>query len=257
MKYFLYRNQPLSYLEYGNPSGFPIIVQHGMIASIKDDSLFTDCLKKRARIICVARPGYGQSSPIFLDNYKEWGEIIYSLAKELSLEKFDILSSSAGSPYGYAIGITCPDLVRNIYVYSGIPALYNENVQSKWPYPIIKDISQQEAEKIAFDMFFANMPEEMAHIPYIEDSIKNNCFGVGQELRIRFEDWGFDLSDIKAKVYMQHCKQDEIVPFETAEITARLLSDCHLNLVDEGSHFSVESYQDFIEETVVPNIYES
>ncbi|QIK58315.1 alpha/beta hydrolase [Dysgonomonas sp. HDW5A] len=247
-------NHSLAYTDFGNKDGIPLIVQHGMIASIKDEYLFGNHLKESARIICVARPGYGESSPFVMDSYLEWGHIISILANDLSLETFDIFSSSAGAPYGYAIGKVCSDKVRNMYIFSGTPALYDEEVQSGWPYPIVTNLSVEDSRKIAYDIFFADIPYELSNNDDIKDSKNNNCFGVGQDLRIRFRDWGFTLSDIKAKVFMQHSKKDEVQPYKTAIRTSQLLPDCTLELLENGVHFSVESFQSFIEKTIIKQI---
>ena len=82
----------------------------------------------------------------------------------------------------------------------------------------------------------------------------NNCFGEGQNLRIRFKNWGFTLSDIKAKVFMQHSKKDEVLSYIMAEKTTKLLCDCELELLEEGGHFTVEGYESFIQNTVIKNI---
>ena len=53
----------LSYTEYGDQGSFPILAQHGPIASISDFHLFGSLIDMGARLICAARPGYGESSP--------------------------------------------------------------------------------------------------------------------------------------------------------------------------------------------------
>ncbi len=53
----------LAYAEYGNTNGYPILVQHGSIASIDDHELFDRLVQLKTRLICIARPGYGGSSP--------------------------------------------------------------------------------------------------------------------------------------------------------------------------------------------------
>jgi len=70
----------LAYNDFGNKDGFPILVQHGSLASIKDIDYFTD-LSKVARVICIARPGYGESSPYVLKNLLEYGEIVAKLIR--------------------------------------------------------------------------------------------------------------------------------------------------------------------------------
>jgi pimeloyl-ACP methyl ester carboxylesterase len=82
----------------------------------------------------------------------------------------------------------------------------------------------------------------------------NNCFGEGQNLRIRFRDWGFILSDIKAKVFMQHSKKDDVLPYIMAERTAKLLCNCEFDLLEEGKHFTNEGFYSFIQNTVITNI---
>jgi len=82
-------------------------------------------------------------------------------------------------------------------------------------------------------------------------TMANNCFGEGQNLRLRFKDWGFTLSDIKAKVYMQHSKKDEVLPYTMAERTAKLLCNCEFELLEDGSHFSGDGYESFLQNTVM------
>ena len=61
----------LSYAEYGKQDGFPILVQHGLIASIRDYHLFDRLLEAGAHLVCIARPGYGESSPYRLSTQGE------------------------------------------------------------------------------------------------------------------------------------------------------------------------------------------
>ena len=113
----------LSYAEYGNKNGFPILIQHGLIASITDYDLFDRLIQLGARLICIARPGYGTSSPYLLQNMAEWAEIVTVLIDELQLSQFDVLGMSSGAPYSYVLGYRFPQKVRNIYIFSGIPAM--------------------------------------------------------------------------------------------------------------------------------------
>jgi pimeloyl-ACP methyl ester carboxylesterase len=139
-------------------------------------------------------------------------------------------------------------------VYSGTPALYDTKVQKNWPFPIPGEMTVDDSQKIAFEVFFSFFSEEEKKQNFVKDSMANNCFGEGQNLRIRFKDWGFTLSDIKAKVYMQHSKKDDVLPYIMAKRTAKLLYDCELELLEEGSHFTGEGYESFIRNTVIKNI---
>ena len=236
----------LGYAEYGDPNGYPILIQHGLIASIKDYQIFKRLIDTGARLICVARPGYGESSPYMMKNIAEWGEIVSGLVNELGLSQFDVLGISSGAPYSYAIGYKLPDRVRNLFILSGTPALYDDTVLSFWPYPVQKKTTIAEMQKLAHDLFFSHLSKEDLARDEIKDSMINDCFGIALDLKLRCIDWGFQLSDVKAKVYMRHSKSDNSVPFITAEITSKLLPNCRFEIRENDVHFSQQVLDDFI-----------
>ena len=150
----------LSYSDIGNRNGFPILVQHGLIASIEDYDLFESLMLLGARLISIARPGYGESSPYTMQNISEWGEIVAVLTEHMQLSKFDVLGMSSGAPYSYSIGYHFPSSARNIFIFSGIPALYDDEIVSHWPYEVKRNASISEMEKLAFDLFFSGLSQE-------------------------------------------------------------------------------------------------
>ena len=247
VKHFVeYKNgNALSYLEFGDRNGYPILIQHGIVASIKDHHLFTRLIKAGNRLISAARPGYGQSSPYQMANIAEWGEIVSILVADLNLAQFDVLGMSSGAPYSYAIGYKLPNKVRNIYIFSGTPALFDDQVLKYWPYPIHKNASISDMAKVAKEVFFPNVTEEELSKNDIKDSMMNDCFGIAQDLRLRCMGWGFLLSDLKATVYWEHSRVDQEVPFITAELTAKMIPNCQLRIRD-GEHFSEERLDQFI-----------
>jgi pimeloyl-ACP methyl ester carboxylesterase len=245
----LYKNgNTISYSEFGDKSGYPILIQHGLIASIEDYDLFEGLIDQGKKLISIARPGYGDSSPYLMKNVAEWGEIVSVLVDQLQLSQFDILGMSSGAPYSYSIGYAFPDKARNIFIFSGIPALYDETVVSHWPYPVSKDASIAEMEKLANDLFFSGLSPEDKLKRDIKDSMMNNCFGPALDLRIRGMDWGFKLSNVNQKVYMEHSRSDE--GFMTAEITSRMLPNCEFLVREIEGHFSKELLNDFIKKVM-------
>lgn len=239
-----------SFSEYGDTNGYPILVQHGMIASISDYHLFDSLIEAKRRLICIARPGYGESSPYQMENIAEWGDIVSVLVDNLGLTRFDVFGISSGAPYCYSIGHKMKEKVQNIYIFSGTPALFDDRVLKLWPYPVNKNASITEMKKVAKDVFFSNVTKEDMVKNDIRDSMMNDCFGIAQDLRIRCMDWGFSLSEIKGAVYMEHSRTDKDVPFATAEMTAKMLPNCHLK-TREGDHFSEEILAQFIKNTML------
>ena len=247
-----YKNgNSLSYAEYGDKKGYPVLVQHGLIASIRDYHLFDSLIKFGIRLISIARPGYGESSPYSMINIAEWGEIVSILVDELKLSHFDILGMSSGAPYSYSIGYKLPDKVRNIFIFSGIPALYDDSVLAVWPYEVNKNADIPLLEKLARDLFFSNLSQEALSQNDIKDSMRNHGFGIALDFKIRCNPWGFLLSDITENVYMQHCKLDNQVPFAAAEITSKLLPNCRFEIRESGDHFSTEILDNFIKSTML------
>jgi len=252
----LYKNgNSLSYTEYGDKNGYPILIQHGLIASINDYHLFERLIELGTHLISIARPGYGESSPYIMNNIAEWADIVSILIDELKLSHFDILGMSSGAPYSYSIGYKFPDKVRNIYIFSGIPALCDEKILSFWPYEVKKNAAIAEMEKLAYELFFSNLSKEDLTKNDIKDSMMNNCFGIAQDLKLRCMDWGFSLSNVTENVYMRHSKSDNAVPFITAEMTSKLLPNCKFEIRENDVHFSNEVLDDFIR-TVMAKHYE-
>jgi len=247
-QHLVYANShTLSFADYGDPQGFPLLVQHGLIASIGDSRLFHRLTDAGVRVICVARPGYGESSPYALRDMAEWGDLAAALAAKLQLSQFDVLGISSGAPYSYAIGYRLPEQVRHIYILSGTPALYDARIAALWPYPLDKSASITDLQHLAHDLFFARLSEDDAQRPDIRDSRMNACFGIAQDFKLRCHDWGFRLADVHALVYMQHSRDDDHVPFRTAEITAELLPNCRFEAREHGGHFSQALADDFFE----------
>jgi hypothetical protein len=153
---------------------------------------------------------------------------------------------SSGAPYSYAIGYRLPDKARNIFIFSGIPALYDENILSHWPYEVTKNASMAEMEKLSYELFFSNLSRQALERSDIKDSMQHQCFGIAQDLKLRCIDWGFQLSEVRENVYMQHSRMDREVPFLTAEMTAKLLPNCQLEIREQGEHFTKESLDNFM-----------
>lgn len=243
----------LAYADFGNPDGFPILIQHGLIASIREQTLFRRLSETGARLISIARPGYGDSAAYAMRNIAEWGELVETVLDKLELDRFDVLGISSGAPYSYALSFRFPKRVRTLFILSGVPALYDENVLSFWPYPVNKNASVVEMQKLAYEIFFAHLSEAERSGDDIRDSMMNACFGVAQDLKLRCIDWGFQLSDVQSRVIMRHSRADMDVPLAAAEITASLLPDCRLEIRENDPHFSQEVLDDFTNTVISAN----
>jgi pimeloyl-ACP methyl ester carboxylesterase len=254
MKYLKTEKYTLSYCDYGAPDGYPILVQHGLIASIKDGELFERLTSAGARVICIARPGYGDSSPYEMLNIGEWGQMVAELVNALGLKQFDVLGMSSGAPYSYAIGRALPDAARMIYIFSGIPAMYDDGVLAKWPYPVKKNAKLNEMKKLAHGLFFSNLSSEDLKRNDTKDSMANEGFGIALDFCLRCMDWGFSMNEINQKVIMRHGRFDLGVPLITAEMTAAMLPNASLKVEETDIHFSQETLDVFFTSDIIPRM---
>ena len=93
----------LAYLEVGDPSGPLVIHNHGGPSSRLEARLFaraaTEC---GLRLVCVDRPGIGQSSPQKPRTYEGWAEDLITIADSLGHEHFGVTGWSEGGPWALA-----------------------------------------------------------------------------------------------------------------------------------------------------------
>src|SRR4051812_15550026 len=93
----------LAYAEWGLLDGAPVFFFHGSpggrLTRYGDDPLYRE---RGIRLITADRPGIGRSSPMPGRSVVDWAGDVEELADHLGLERFAMVSFSAGSPYGLA-----------------------------------------------------------------------------------------------------------------------------------------------------------
>ena len=93
----------LTYLEVGDPNGPLVIHNHGGPSSRLEACLLADfASKNRLRLVCVDRPGMGQSSPQKARSYSGWADDLVTLADALGHHEFGVTGWSEGGPWALA-----------------------------------------------------------------------------------------------------------------------------------------------------------
>ena len=102
----------LTYDEFGDPDGLPVIFNHGIGSSRlhrgADDGL-TAALG--VRMLSVDQPGQGGSTPQPGRRLVSWGADVEQLADALGLDRFHVAGHSLGGPHALAIAAHLPDRV--------------------------------------------------------------------------------------------------------------------------------------------------
>ncbi|WP_296346333.1 alpha/beta hydrolase [Reyranella sp.] len=93
----------LACLEVGNPSGPLILHNHGGPSSRLEARLFAgSAAKNRLRLVCVDRPGIGQSTRQKDRTYAGWADDLTTIADALGYKEFGVTGWSEGGPWALA-----------------------------------------------------------------------------------------------------------------------------------------------------------
>ena len=100
----------LSYVEFGNKDGYPVLYFHGTPSSCLEPSTIGDdvFIKHHLRVISPSRPGMGQSDEHKNRTFIDWTADTIALADHLGIEQFAILGYSGGAPYTLACTLKIP-----------------------------------------------------------------------------------------------------------------------------------------------------
>ncbi len=111
----------LAYCEVGNPRGPLVIHNHGGPSSRLEAFLFADAASKCGlRLICVDRPGIGQSSPQANRTYAGWADDLTAIADALGHRTFGVTGWSEGGPWALAAAAYIdPDRLRHVTNIAG------------------------------------------------------------------------------------------------------------------------------------------
>lgn len=236
----LNNDHKISYQTYGKGEN-TIILFHGLVGgSWLDPDTLPHINEANVRIVALERVGYGSSSQFELNNVNDWEPIIWQVIKELNITAADVIGISAGAPYAYASAFFLPNIIKKIWILSGVPAVYEESILAHY-----KENDQIEYKKFLEtdvseiqDYYVKQLQSYLNHfrengkrhfIKTIEENINQKCYGMALESKLQILPWNIDLSKINQPVVMYHSKEDEMIPFMAAKEMSRNFKTCLFN----------------------------
>jgi hypothetical protein len=112
-------NRLLTWFEYGDPEGLPIIIFEsigGALPNHQDSTQYY--LEKKLRIIVIIRPGYGSSTSKEKISYKNFSHDVVELLDHLRLKKVSVIGYSLGGAYGSVFAACYPERVNHLGLFS-------------------------------------------------------------------------------------------------------------------------------------------
>jgi pimeloyl-ACP methyl ester carboxylesterase len=229
----------LAYLEVGDPDGPLVIHNHGGPSSRFEARLLANSASKnRLRLICVDRPGMGQSSPQKARSYSGWADDLVATAEALGYQEFGVTGWSEGGPWALAAAAYIDSLrllalrfkagFRLMYATVGIAAKHFRGSFIKQLRKSVNDYDRQILLRPEIETAFSEACAE--------------CFAQGSDGLVRdaellYRSWAFDVATIERRVHMWQGLDDRLVPDPITKAVADRMPGAAWHPVEGAGHF--------------------
>ncbi|WP_413664576.1 alpha/beta hydrolase [Microbulbifer sp. ANSA003] len=258
----------LTYDDYGDPNGWPVLFNHGFSDSrlIRNpDKDLTASLG--VRIISVDQPGVGGSSPHRGRRMVDWGSDIEELVNRLNIETFSVVGHSGGAPHALSIANKLPHRVSKIALaapvapldYPGMTDLLkNPDIRliakiHRWQFLTrclcrlsayqansnIQDYIQLFAKKDASDA--ALFIRDPALKKMFEESFSAGATQHGEgffEMIMALWDWGFDPREITTSTKIFYGDADDIIDIKMPEYLSSIMPNSSTQSWHQLGHYA-------------------
>ncbi len=261
----------LAYLEVGDRHGPLVMHNHGGPGSRFEARLFADAAsKKRLRLVCVDRPGMGQSSPQEARTYAGWTDDLVTIADALGHDEFGVTGWSEGGPWALAAAAYI-DPVRLRHVTSIAPGSYGA-FGDNWA---AENLSKADALggslalrfKPGFRLMYAALGITAKHfrhtfVKQVRNGVNDydrqillrpgigtafgdscaECFAHGSDGLVRdaellYRSWAFDVTKVERPVHVWQGLDDRLVPDPINKTVADRIPGAVWHPVEGAGHF--------------------
>ena len=263
----LYNGFKLAYAEYGDMNGKPVFFFHGTPGSRYFRPPDKVTKKMGVRLICVDRPGYGESEFQPGRRILDWPENISQLADFLKIGKFAVAAHSGGGPYALACANLIPGRVTASAIMASVgpfntPGLTRGMVfgnklgfivgrfvpWSLWQLLIWifyrrrknnpeADMDTGKGQRPPADEEQISQPEirEVCIQSEIE-SFRHGLRALAWDARLLTHPWGFSMKDIQIPVHLWHGSVDDQAPIFLAQFMAEKIPGSTLMICENEGH---------------------
>ena len=261
----------LTYVEVGDPHGPLVIHNHGGPSSRFEARLFANSASKnRLRLICVDRPGMGQSSPQKARTYSGWADDLTTIADALGYHEFGVTGWSEGGPWALAAAAYIDPLrLRHVSsIAGGSYGTFGDN----WAADYLSRIDALGGFlamhfEPGFRLMYATVGITAEHFrgTYVKQLRKAvndydrqillqpdfetvlceasaECFAQGSDGLVRdsellYRSWAFDVTTIERRVHMWQGMDDRLVPASINKTVADRMPGAVWHPVEGAGHF--------------------
>jgi pimeloyl-ACP methyl ester carboxylesterase len=261
----------LTYLEVGDPNGPLVIHNHGGPSSRLEARLLADpAAKNRLRLVCVDRPGMGQSSPQKARSYAGWADDMVAVADALGYRDFGVTGWSEGGPWALAAAAYIdPARLRHVSsIAGGSYGTFGDNWAAKYLSKIdalggtlalrfrpgfrlmyaalgitAKHFRRSFVEQVRKSV--NDYDQQILQRPAIAAIFGDSCAegfahgsdGLVKDAELLYRSWAFDVAKIDRPVHMWQGLDDRLVPDPINKAVADAMPGAVWHTVDGAGHF--------------------
>jgi pimeloyl-ACP methyl ester carboxylesterase len=261
----------LACIEVGDPHGPLVIHNHGGPSSRLEARLFAASASANGlRLICVDRPGIGQSSPQNIRTYSGWADDLTTIADALGCREFGVTGWSEGGPWALAAAASIDPLrLRHVSsIAGGSYGAFGENWAAdhlsqvdalggflalhfepgfRLMYAAVGLIAEHFRETYIKDLRKAvnDYDRQILLQPGFETAFCDasaECFAQGsvglvRDSELLYRNWAFDVSAIERRVHLWQGLDDRLVPASINKQVADQMPGAVWHPVEGAGHF--------------------
>jgi pimeloyl-ACP methyl ester carboxylesterase len=257
----------MSFAEYGNPGGRPVVWLHGTPGGRRQipQEARIAAQETNLRLICIDRPGCGHSTPHQYDNVLEFASDLECVVDLLGIDEFAMVGLSGGGPYVLASAYALFPRVKAAAVLGGVAPSVGPDAAEGGPVkltaqlqPLLVHLRTPLAATlttlvglfrplgtpaiIAYGRLSPEGDRRVIARPEIRAMLLDDIFKPGRlhaaiyDLGLFGREWGFRVEDVKIPIRWWHGDADHIIPFRHGQHMVKLLPDAELFVMPGESH---------------------
>jgi pimeloyl-ACP methyl ester carboxylesterase len=260
----------LSFADYGDPEGSPILFFHGFPGSRFDGEYAGRVAGGMGiRLIAPDRPGMGRSAHMPHRRLLDWPADVEQLADALGLSTFGVLGYSGGGPHALACAYRISHRLASVGVLSSVSpvtepgamdGMNRSNVlifrlsrRLPWLLSLIYRLNSRVDGMRLMEAAMKQLPEpdravmrDRAVLDAVakdyKEAFRQGPAGVVYEGGLYATDWGFRLTDVTMPVGLWHGEKDTNAPVQMGRYLARMIPTCHATFYPDEGHLSIMTH---------------
>lgn len=252
-------NRSITYTEYGDAGGAPVLFLHGTPGSRRLGTLFDSAAREHGiRLLAPDRPGYGQSTPWPDRSISDAGTFLTAVLDDASVETAGLVAFSGGSAHALAAASAHPDRIDRVDVVAGAtpPSVTTETPTplrvlsglATWAPRILGALLRGQtflAARLDPSFVVAQYADNPESVPNEVQTVVKADFreafaesrsGAVTEFRNTASAWDVAFEDIDAEICLWHGERDTNVPIAGARQLREQIPGAELQVLADADH---------------------